>query len=319
MRHHLYTTVLLLAYCWVGNIGGVTKIHAQSSAPPNPLAPRGAGAEVGVSCALGTHQNRIGLLARWYWHWDNIQLNVHLASFYHACALGNEARGWEGQLRVGIVGAFGRPQAEYQSQFLSEVGHQTGRPFSLGYSFNVYWDNVHTSQLTGSIGATGGNVGFVCENDFLTFLSQDRFRTGAISVFYQRDDFRFALQHIAWTADPYGEGTDTDTEHPTYNRRRARHGYRRLGNQRYHQCSAGILAVRALYHGPFNQTLGAGLGVDAEQIRHAIQNQFIHNIINNPHIPMIDANGMPYLFGEDQKVRPVRGYGQLLLNPTGLY
>lgn len=295
-----------------------TPLQAQVNLPPS-ITPNDWGVRLGVSCEIGTHRNRIGLLARWYWNWDNFQVNVHLGGFYQACALGNAASGWEGQMRVGAVGAFGGISDQYRTEFLSEVGQNIGRAISIGYSLNVYWDNIHTSQITGSIGGQGGNIGFVFENDFLAFQGQDRFRTGAIAFFFQRDDLRFELQHIAWTADPYGPGTSTDTEHPTYNGRRARHGYRRLGSQRYHQCSAGILAVRALHYTPWAQTVGGAIGIDAEQIRHTFQNQFIHNLILNPHIPMIDDQGQPYVFGEEQQVKPNRLYGELLWNPTGLY
>ena len=231
--------------------------------------------------------------------------------------MGSGAAGLEGQLRVGAVGAFGVQRDRYRTRFWSPVGQNLGRMAALGYGLNFYWDGQRPSQMTGSFGITVDQFSLFMENDFLAGRSKDRYRTGAIALVYPREAVYIALQHLAWTADPYREGTRTATDRDQYPQ--ARYGYRHLGQQPYQSRSAGILALRALYRRPGGPTLGAALGIDAEQIRHTIQNRWIHNTIKNPHIPMIDTQGQPYRFGPHQKIRAPRCYGELLLNPTDFF
>lgn len=310
MRHPLQQYLLLLLLLFP------TSGQAQFGWSGNPV-PFEWGARLGLSVQLGSHRTRVGVLAQGYLAWEHVQLNIHGGGLYHACALGSETAGLEGQLRLGIVGAFGAREERYRTPFFSSIGQNLGRPVSVGYGINFYWDNVHTSQMTGSLGASGGPMALVMENDFLVFRDKDRYRTGGITLLYQYDDWQIALQHLAWTADPYGPGTKTELNDAQYPQ--AQYGFRVLDNQRYHDKSVGLVALRALYHSPWNTTLGGALGIDAEQIRHTIQNRIIHNTIRNPHIPMIDTQGGSYLFGGTEVVRPPRFYGELLVNPIGLY
>lgn len=312
MRHLFQKHLLLLHLFFLLPTGSQAQFAWSSSSVPFEW-----GGRLGLSVQLGSHRIRVGVLAQGYLAWEHVQLNVHGSGFYHACALGSEAAGLEAQLRVGAVGAFGAREERYRTPFFSLVGQNLGRPASVGYGINFYWDNVHTSQITGSFGASGGPMALVVENDFLVFRDKDRYRTGGIALLYQHGDLQIALQHLAWTADPYSPGTKTELNDAQYPQ--AKYGFRVLGNQRYHNKSVGLVTLRALYHSPSNTTLGGALGIDAEQIRHAIQNRIIHNAIRNPHIPMIDTQGGPYLFGEGETVRAPRFYGELLVNPTGIY
>lgn len=297
------------------SLSTTTQAQFAWSGQPAPLE---WGLQLGLSVQLGSHRTRAGLLAQGYVGWEYVQLNVHLGGYYQACALGSGAEGLEGQLRIGAVGAFGAREECWRTPFLSPVGQNLGRPASVGYALNLYWDNTHTSQMTGTLGFGGGPILLELENDYLVFKDKDRYRTGGLALIYQQGDFQLALQHFAWTADPYGEGTrtlhDKADQYP-----QARHGYRELSQQRYANRSAGVLALRGVYQTPWNTTVGAALGVDAEQIRHTIQNRWIHNVIDNPHIPMIDAEGKAYLFGDGQEVRTPRFFGEVLLNGSGGY
>jgi len=69
------------------------------------------------------------------------------------------------------------------------------------------------------------------------------------------------------------------------------------------------------------------MGVDSEHIRYAIQDIFIHdmyfipkkwNKAKNPHYPMLDTTGQPYLFKPGQKVKPTSFYFEFSGN-TGIF
>jgi hypothetical protein len=283
--------------------------------------PKGVGTELGLSVGLSTHNSRIGVLARAFAHWDYVQINLELVGLYQAPALGTAQSGIEGQLRAGILGAWGPKNVFWESRFLSAVGNQTNRPYSLGYGFNCYWDNQNTSQCTGTFALQVRQFHLIMENDFLAFMDQDKYRTGALGLYFEQGAWQIALQQVSWTADPYAEGTSTVTNHPIY-KDKAKYGYRAMPEVPYKGRSAGILRLRAVYHSNWaNQKLGASLGIDAEQIRHGLQNKTIHDsvLLKNPHIPMIDRCGNAFLFEEGQQIRKARFHGELLLNPLIFY
>ncbi|MGH1336929.1 MAG: polymorphic toxin type 23 domain-containing protein [Aureispira sp.] len=283
--------------------------------------PKGWGTQVGVSIGLGTHHSRIGLLARAFAHWEHIQVNLELAGFYQAQALGTQTQGFEGQFRAGVLGTWGHKNTFWENPFLRVTGNQTNRPYAVGYSFNGYWDNQKTSQCTGTFALQIRQFHLLMENDFLAFLNQDKYRTGALGLYFQQGSWQLALQQVSWTADPYAHGTRTITNDSIY-KNQAKYGYRAMSGVRYSNRSAGVLRLKAVYHSPWaDQEIGASLGIDAEQVRHGLQNKTIHDsfLLKNPHIPMIDSQGNAYLYQTGQKIRAPRFYGHALLNPLSLY
>jgi hypothetical protein len=284
--------------------------------------PGGYGAQVGLCVELGTHRVRIGGVARFYTHWEHVQVNIEFGGLYNACSFGTDGRSFEGQLKFGLVGAWGKKDSLLSNPFVGAVEQQTKRPYALAYGYNFYWDNQATSQATGSFGIQVHTVRLVMENDFLAFLQEDKYRTGAIGLYYQRGAWQLALQQISWTADPYGDDTYTVHDSPTYTKDCAKYGYRDLQHESYCDKSVGVLRFRALHHtGALGQILGAHLGLDAEQIRHALQNKLIHDsfLLENPHIPMIDREGEAFLFQEGQQIRTPRYHGGFSINPTTFY
>ncbi len=284
--------------------------------------PKGVGAQLGLCIELGSHQNRIGFVARAYSHWEHVQFNIEVAGLYNSCSLGAEERGLEGQFKFGLVGTWGKQDSLWQNPFFGATEQQTNRPYAVGYSYNLYWDTQKTSQCTGNFSVQVLPIRFLLENDFLAFLQEDKYRTGAIAIYYQRGPWQVALQQISWTADPYAKGTSTVTDDPNYTQEQAKYGYRAMEHVRYREHSAGILRLRAMYHtGWLNQTLGVALGVDAEQIRHTLQNKWVHDsfILRNPHIPMVDRDGMPFLYQTGQKIRTPRYHGTFGINPINVY
>lgn len=283
--------------------------------------PRGWGTQVGISVGLGTHNSRIGVLARAFAHWEYVQVNVELAGFFQAQALGTQQPGFEGQFRAGVMGAWGQKNTFWDNPFLRATGNQTNRPYAVGYSFNCYWDNQKTSQCTGIFALQIRQFHLLMENDFLAFLNQDKYRTGALALYFQQGPWQIGLQQLSWTADPYARGTSTITKDSIY-QHHAKYGYRAMSGVRYSNRSTGILRLQAVYHSPWaNQEIGASLGIDAEEVRHGLQNKTIHDsfLLKNPHIPMIDTQGKAYLYRVGQQVRAPRFYGNVLWNPLTFY
>lgn len=278
---------------------------------------QGFGGQIGFSVNFGSHFNRIGLVAKLFYHYEHIQANVQFCGFYNARSFPTGLPSWEGQMRIGIVGTFGAKNAAHYSPFLNEVSNQTSRPFSIGYSYNFYLDNIETSQLTGTVGLGIYGFSLAFENDFLAFLREDKYRSGALGLYYRIGNTQLGLTNIAWTADPYAKNTITNRS----DRFPAKYGYRVMDKVTYSNHSAGILALQIEHSVGFGQYIGASIGIDAEQIRNMVQNKWIHDsfLLTDPHVPMIDSEGKQYWYLEGQKIRTPKFYMQFLGNNTLFY
>jgi len=278
---------------------------------------KGFGGQIGLSFNIGSHFNRIGLIAKIYYHYEHVQANLQLAGYYNPRSFATDIPSWEGQLKVGLVAAFGVKDSIHYSPFLNEISNQTSRPYSIAYSYNFYLDNIKTSQMSGTFGFGIYNFSWLMENDFLAFQEQDKYRTGAIGLYYRIKNTQIVLSNIAWTADPYGSNSITmkSKQFP------AKYGYRRTKNALYEGNSAGVLAIGIEQYLGFGQYVGATLGIDADQIRNAFQNILIHDsfLLKNPHVPMVDREGKQYLYEEGQEVRAAKFFFQIQGNNTALY
>lgn len=279
---------------------------------------KGFGGQVGFSFNLGTHFNRIGVSLKLFYHYEYIQANVQLKGYYNARSFPVGTPSWEGQLKVGVVAAFGIKDSVHYSPFVNELSNQTSRPFSIGYSYNFYLDNQKTSQLTGSFGFGIYGFSFVMENDFLAFRDQDKYRSGALGLYYRINNTQLGLCNVFWTADPYEEGTSRVNDDKEF---RAKYGYRLMKNVLYGEHSAGVLGLQVEQYLGYGQVIGAAIGVDAEQIRNGFQNKLIHEsfLLKNPHVPMLDNKGEQYLYRAGQKIRPPQFYFQITGNNGSLY
>lgn len=278
---------------------------------------KGFGGQIGFSFNFGTHYNRIGLMGKLFYHYEHIQVNLQINGLYNARSFPIGIPSWEGQLRLGVVAAFGQKDAAHYSPFVHELSNQMSRPYSIGYSYNLYWDNIKTSQTTGTFGFGIYGFSLLMENDFLAFLQEDKYRTGAMALYYRIQNTQIAITNIAWTADPYAPTTQTieDSDFPS------KYGYRSTKGVLYERYSAGVLAIQIEQALGFGQYLGAAIGIDADQIRNVFQNKLIHDsfLLTNPHIPMIDVEGKQYLYQEGQEVRPARLFFQIQGNNARLY
>jgi hypothetical protein len=126
--------------------------------------------------------------------------------------------------------------------------------------------------------------------------------------------------NVLWT----GEGAQKidDLHYPS------RHGYRKMKPTAIGNFSHGILQIsfeRPIKH---NQTGQVKIGIDAEQLRHFVQNKLMHDMIvlpkkwsnkNNAHLPMIDLLGNEYLFLQGQKIKKAKALFQMENNGLLFY
>ena len=285
------------------------------------------GAQAGFSFTFGSHQNRLGLIIKGFVGYDFVQLNPQMAFYKNFRSIGANQPAWETQIRLGAVVSWGRRDSIRQV-FVNEISNQTLKNYSLAYAYIWYKDTQGTRQKAGALAFQARKFQFAMENDFLCFIAQDRYRTGAVALAYQvLPHTRLILKHVSYTGDPYGQGTNwrRDTDFP------ARFGYMDMNNVLLGDRSIGSLTVGAEQALPFYQQANFDVGIDAEQVRNAMQNKFIHDnpLIpanwgdnpegKNPHIPMLDRKNKSYLYQKEQKIRRPRFFGLLNLNGTWFY
>ena len=97
---------------------------------------------------------------------------------------------------------------------------------------------------------------------------------------------------------------------------------------RFTSFSHGLLSAQIKAALPYYQMLQVNLGTDSEKVRNVMQNKLFHDMVmlpkkwrpqHNCHIPMLDAQGNPFLYKEDQVIRPSRPYLNLYGNPSLFY
>ena len=278
----------------------------------------------GFSFNIGNKVKRLGVQAGFFLHHDFIQINLQTAAYHTFNGWGPDLKRNEAQVALGILGSWGNPQKNRQNPFIQILSNQTQRPYSVGYAYKWYFDDIQTSQKTGFIAVGFNSFNIVSENDAFIGKGTDKFRTGSIAFQYYHQNTLFTLNNIMWTGDPKYIKTKRvkGTRYP------ARFGYFDLNQALYGKYSHGVLAFQVIQHLPFQQNARLSLGMDAEQIRHFVQNKLIHdmpffpkkwNKAENAHYPMLDTEGNAYLFKESQQIRPIRFYWELALNGTLFY
>ena len=277
-------------------------------------------ADIGLEFGFGSVVNRVGAVVNGYCSLEDFQVNARIAAHYSASGYGPRVSWPELQLGAGAVASFGGTTSRLDP-FLSPVGNQTIRLNSVGYAFNAYLDTVRTSQLTGCLSIQVNKVRVTTENDALAFMSWDRFRTGALQAEYRDGDMKAGVSAVLWTGNPRGAKRIADTAYP------ARYGYKDLSDRLYGKYSHGVLSLQFQKKIKYFNSVRVEAGVDAEQVRHLLQNRF-HDLISfpaawnrskTPHYPMLDSDGMPFTFEPGQKVRPARFFFFCGLNASTFY
>ena len=281
------------------------------------------GGSLGVAFNIGSKVNRVGLQLSGFYAKGQVQFNTGIRFYYNYNSLGPKVKRPEWQLTTGLLFAYGKRDT-ILNDFLHAVSNQTSYKYSVAYARNFYFEKL-TKQQTGTIGFSFGKVEFIHENDAFSFEGKDRYRTGGILLSYRLPETRFVLNTTLWHGNTHGPKVyriDDAGDYP------CRHGYKDLSNTHCGRFSHGIMVLQVQQILPYTQTAHAAIGIDSEKIRHFWQNKVIHDLLlfpaswenaHNPHYPMLDENGAPYLFKEDQVLKPARFFFDLGLHPNLFY
>lgn len=275
--------------------------------------------KAGLNFQLGTHIQRLGLMYQVFVYGNAFQVSQGVWAHFNFKNLGPKGIYPEMKMFAGFQYSWNPEPGE--KYMLSEFSNLTNRINHLGYNFYWYLDKLKMSQTAGALHLNINQVLFVIDNDaFGLNAIDDKFRTGGSYIGFQKDSMMFGLQATLWTGKSHGTVAVADTSYPS------RFGYRDIRNTEHAEKSHGILALRADYQWTYRQTARAEVGVDAEQVRHLIQNKLIHDGASrrlmrskNPHYPMLQEDGSMYLFREDQNVRKPKPYFQLSANQPLFY
>lgn len=314
----LYTSVLVFIFCILSNL-----LHSSLAQAQENLN-EGVGGTVGISCSLGSHQNSIGIVLKAYYFYEQVQFNFQTRWRYNITTYGPPRllSGAEVQTNYGLMFGWGKQTDTPTHTFLLPFGNQMGCLNALGYVFNVYQDRIKTSQTSGTIAFQANKFWLVTENDALGDIAVDKFRTGGVWVAYQVQNTLFALNTRLWTGDSGRTPVIDKANYP------AQYGYRNMAHATYGRFSHGMLTMQVWQALSYGQMVGIETGLDAEQIRHFLQNKLMHDLYfvpkqwnpsKNPHVPMIDANGLPYTYQPNQRIKPSQGVLHLTLNPSIFY
>ncbi len=285
------------------------------------------GISIGLVAALGNRFDRLGVCVRAYYFQGPLQVNADVRGYENIKNLGPPCFYPEGFASLGIVYGYGRNDPAGITHFLSSVSNQTGLLNSVGYAQNIYINRVGTTQRTGMVSMVFNRVGFITENDILARPLLDRFRTGALLLNYTLNNTtQVAISSAMWTGEMHGEVREGTSHFPN--------GYMDSIRCRYCEYSHGLLSLQVNTLTPFvDQTTGyqqaqASLGIDAEQVRNAIQNKVIHDLVflpkkwrtdRNCDVPMRDEKGEPFLYLPGQKIRKPKPYFNGFVNPLTFY
>ena len=258
-----------------------------------PQLPEYLGLSGGLSFTFGTIVNRIGIGLQGYYVKDFVQINWQLRGHYNLSSFGPRPRipGWELQTVIGALVGFGPVREGDVNPFLGPLNHQTRRQYALAYAYHCYFDQMKTSQFSGSAAVHIGKFQIATENDALSGRIDDRFRTGAVLLSYRLEEMQIGLSSLLWTGDTRSEGTFKvrESEYP------GRFGYKDISQGIYGRFSHGILALQVQRNLGNGQVAQMRFGTDSEWVRHVLQNKLIHdmwfvpqkiNKARNPHLPM---------------------------------
>ncbi len=279
------------------------------------------GITLSLNCAFGTHFQRAGVNVNFYYAMNHVQVSSELRTYFSFKNLGPKFIYPELVLSPGLLFGYGR-YTEYTNPFYNSVANHTGYSNSVGYSYNAYFNRRKTTQQTGIISLQFDQISLITENDILAKPMLDRFRTAAFLIQYQyKDQFQAAINCTMWTGQ-MGKKQSSEKDEFYY------HCYMDTSEAVYPNTSHGLLSGQFKYNVGYVQNIQANAGIDAEQIRNAVQNRFIHDMrwipekwkkAKNCHIPMIGQKGEQYLYEEGQQIRSPKLYLNVFSNANLFY
>ncbi len=280
----------------------------------------GWGCNFGIVAAIGNKFQRIGATVQGYYYYDFVQVNAELRAYRNFKNLGPAVRYNELVTSTGLLLGYGQKRNE-RNPFLSPVANQTKYINSIGYCYNAYFNKIKTTQQTGIVALQFNRISIISENDIFARPRLDRFRTGAFLVQYQYEDlYQFAINCSLWSGEMRHSVTD-DKSFP-YS------CYQDTVNSLYANYSHGLLSGQFKMAIGNWQTLQANIGVDAQQVRNAVQNHTLHDVLLGPalwpksqncHIPVLDKAGNLYLYRPGQKMKRPQFYWNVFSSAATFY
>lgn len=279
------------------------------------------GFNIGANLAIGTHFQRLGLNFNFFYTNNFFQSNSEIRTYFSFKNLGPKKIYNEIVLSQGLLFGYGAKQNFY-NPFINSVSNQTIYKNAIAYSYNFYINYINTKQVTGIAAFQVDAITLVLENDILAKPTLDRFRTGAFLIQYQyKDIFQAAINCTMWTGQM---GKIVDLNNSTI----YSNCYMDTTGGKFTNISHGLLSAQFKYNLAWGQNLQANIGVDAEKVRNAVQNKFIHDARFIPkklkkrkicHIPMLDENNNQYLYLPNQKVKPTKLFWNIFSNANLFY
>ncbi|HOZ88406.1 MAG TPA: polymorphic toxin type 23 domain-containing protein [Bacteroidia bacterium] len=295
-------------------------IPAKTQAQDLLVSEQHFGGNIGLNLAFGTHFQRLGLNFNFFYINDFFQANSEIRVYMNFKNLGPKKIHPELVLSQGVVFGYGKLQSFF-NPFISSISNQTGYANAFAYSYNAWFNPIRTRQQTGLVAFQFDRVSFIAENDILARGYYDRFRTGGFLLQYQYENqFQAAVNCALWTGKMGRQVHD--------NREFNAVCYMDTTGGLYTRYSHGLLSAQFKYNVGYSQTAQANVGVDAEQIRNAVQNKLIHDMVfiprkwitlKNCHIPMLDDKGEQYLHKPAQKIRKAKPYFNVFSNANLFY
>jgi hypothetical protein len=276
------------------------------------------GFNIGLVSAFGNRFQRIGLTFQSWYYYDFAQINAEVRVYRNFKNLGPRGHYNELVTSAGMVFGYGAKQTEH-NPFISTISNQTYYKNSIGYSYNLYFNKIKTTQQTGTFAFQFNALSIISENDIFARPTLDRFRTGAFLIQYQyNNQYQFVINCTMWTGQMSNKVT-SDKDFPFA-------GYMDTTGGVYTNYSHGLLSGQFKAALNYGQTVQANAGIDAEQVRNFMQNRLIHDVIpkrkhylKNCHIPMVDTAGNQYLYKQGQIIKPAKPYWNVFTGAGSFY
>ena len=279
------------------------------------------GINAGVHFSIGSHIQRVGLFTNFYYVKNHFQANSEIRYSYNFRYLGPRVKHAELQLSQGVFYCYGSAEIR-ANPFINVLSNQSAFRNSVGYVYQAFFNKIGTKQQTGIVAVQVKEYSLYVENDLFAKPALDRFKTGAIAFVYNYNMlWQGVVKALLWTGQ-------MGHKHSTEATQIRSHCYMDSTGGRYTNYSHGIISAEFDYNIGYSQIASISAGVDAEQIRNALQNKLLHDQVflpkawrryKNCHIPMLDENGTFFLYNEGQTLRKPKTFINGALNQAVLY
>jgi Bacterial toxin 23 len=279
-----------------------------------------SGIRIGLSYQFGTQGNRVGLNTGAFIRSNasNTEAFLSWSAYRNFSHIETTQPGLESQLTLGVTQGFGGGRKLPDNNHWSIAANNTDKDNSISLYTTFYKDTYKTSQRVLGIGLNLGHFNIRFEDDYdpSRILGDygDRFRTGALEIGYKiSEGTNFVAGFNTFTGDPEEGGVISPGKgalgpHGDYNMvrpdgspvtardRSIGNIYLGVRNLDLTQSADDSYALRALGF----DNMQVRIGWSSEEIRDITQNS-LHDLINNPRIPLRKIQGKPYLeFGTNQ-------------------